>query len=170
MRSFLTGAGHRHRHRGGDPADLHRRRAASVCAGRILPVRHQYHHDPAGQVADPGRQRRHFRLGQAADAGGCRCVAPSAICGACQPRPDGQCRGARQRQDRRTMVLGEGRDFRKAFTMKVQSGSFWHGRRRRTGARAGRARLEGAAGTVRRTESAGQLSAHRRRSATASSA
>ncbi len=26
---------------------------------------------------------------------------------------------------RRTMVLGEGRDFGKAFTMKVQSGSFW---------------------------------------------
>ncbi|MDH2916902.1 MAG: ABC transporter permease, partial [Gallionella sp.] len=26
---------------------------------------------------------------------------------------------------RRTMVLGEGRDFSKAFTMKVQSGSFW---------------------------------------------
>jgi len=26
---------------------------------------------------------------------------------------------------RRTMVLGEGRDFDKAFTMKVQSGSFW---------------------------------------------
>ena len=26
---------------------------------------------------------------------------------------------------RRTMVLGEGRDFSKAFTMKVQSGTFW---------------------------------------------
>src|SRR3990167_9482223 len=26
---------------------------------------------------------------------------------------------------RRTTVLGEGRDFAKAFTMKVQSGSFW---------------------------------------------
>ncbi|MEI7843596.1 MAG: ABC transporter permease [Gallionellaceae bacterium] len=26
---------------------------------------------------------------------------------------------------RRTMVLGEGRDFSRAFTMKVQSGSFW---------------------------------------------
>ena len=26
---------------------------------------------------------------------------------------------------RRTMVLGEGRDFNKAFTMKVQSGGFW---------------------------------------------
>jgi len=26
---------------------------------------------------------------------------------------------------RRTMVLGEGRDFSKAFTMKVQSGGFW---------------------------------------------
>jgi len=28
-------------------------------------------------------------------------------------------------RSRRTMVLGEGRDFDKAFTMKVQSGSFW---------------------------------------------
>ena len=30
-----------------------------------------------------------------------------------------------QGRTRRTMVLGEGRDFSKAFTMKVQSGSFW---------------------------------------------
>jgi len=49
---------------------------------------------------------------------------------------------------RRTMVLGEGRDFGKAFTMKVQSGGFWTDADNEQGARAGGDRCKDPAGVV----------------------
>ena len=109
---------------------------------------------PAGQDADAGRQRRHLRLGPAADAGGCRCLAPSAVRRACQPRPDGQCRSARQRQDAAHHGAGRGARFRQGLHDEGAERQFLDGCRRRTGARAGRDRREDPAGTVRRAEPA----------------